>query len=41
MGVKRNTYKLLVGEPERKRSLGKLKVYWEESIKIKVRSFSL
>jgi transposase InsO family protein len=36
MGRKRNAYKLLVGEPERKRPVGNLDMDWENNIKIKV-----
>jgi hypothetical protein len=34
MGEKRNVYKLLVGKPERKRPLGRLRRRWIDNIKI-------
>jgi hypothetical protein len=34
VGETRNTYKVLVGEPERKRPLGKCRPRWEDKIKI-------
>jgi hypothetical protein len=37
MRVKRNAYKVLVGKPEGKRSLGRPRCRWEDSIKIDLR----
>jgi hypothetical protein len=34
MGERRDVYKVLVGKPERKRPLGRLKHGWEDNIKI-------
>jgi hypothetical protein len=34
MGEKRNAYKILVGEPEGRRPLGRLRRRWVDSIKI-------
>jgi hypothetical protein len=34
MGEKRNVYRLLVGKPERKRSLGRPRRRWIENIKM-------
>jgi hypothetical protein len=34
MGEKRNMYKLLVGKPERKRPLGRLRCRWIDNIKM-------
>jgi hypothetical protein len=34
MGEKRNVYRLLVGKPERKRSLGRPRRRWIDNIKI-------
>jgi hypothetical protein len=34
LGVKRNTYRLLVGKPEGERSLGRLRHRWVDNIKI-------
>jgi hypothetical protein len=34
MGEKRNVYRLLVGKPEGKRSLGRLRRRWIDNIKI-------
>jgi hypothetical protein len=34
MGEKRNAYRLLVGKPERKRSLGRPRRRWADNIKI-------
>jgi hypothetical protein len=36
MGEKRNTYRILMGKPEGKRSLGRLKCRWEDSISMDV-----
>jgi hypothetical protein len=37
MGEKRNAYRILVGKPERKRPLGRLRRRWVDSIKIDFR----
>jgi hypothetical protein len=37
MGNKRNTYRILVGKPERKRPLGRTKCRWEDNIKMDLR----
>jgi hypothetical protein len=37
MGEKRNAYRILVGKPERKRSLGSLRGRWVDNIKIDLR----
>jgi hypothetical protein len=37
MGEKMNTYRILVGKPEGKRSLGRPRRRWLDSIKIDVR----
>jgi hypothetical protein len=34
MGVKRNAYRLMVGKPERKRPLGRLKCRWVDNIRM-------
>jgi hypothetical protein len=34
MGEKRNTYKLLVGKPEEKRPLGRVRCRWIDNIKM-------
>jgi hypothetical protein len=34
---KRNTYKVLMGKPERKRPLGRYRCSWEDNIKINLR----
>jgi hypothetical protein len=34
MGEKRNAYRLLVGKPEGKRSLGRLRSGWVDNIKM-------
>jgi hypothetical protein len=34
MGEKRNMYRLLVGKPERKRPLGRLRCRWIDNIKM-------
>ena len=34
MGERRGVYRVLVGKPERKRPLGKLRCRWEDNIKI-------
>jgi hypothetical protein len=34
---RRNVYKIVVGKPERKRSLGKCRHRWEDVIKIDLR----
>jgi hypothetical protein len=34
MGAKRNEYRILVGEPERKRPLGRFRYRWADNIKI-------
>jgi hypothetical protein len=41
MGEMRNTYKILVGKPERKRPLGILVRRWEDNIKINLREIGL
>jgi hypothetical protein len=35
--VKRNAYRILVGEPEGKKPLGRLRRRWEDNIKMHVR----
>jgi hypothetical protein len=37
MGEKRNTYKILVGKPERKRPLGRPRCRWVDNIKMDLR----
>jgi hypothetical protein len=37
MGAKRNPYRILVGNPERKRQLGRPKYRWLENIKMDLR----
>jgi hypothetical protein len=37
MGEKRNAYRILVGKPEGKRSLGRPRRRWVENIKIKIK----
>jgi hypothetical protein len=37
MGEKRNAYRILVGKPEGKKSLGKPRRRWEDNIKIHFR----
>jgi hypothetical protein len=37
MGAKRNTYKVLIGVPEGKRSLGRPRRTWEDDVKINFR----
>jgi hypothetical protein len=37
MGVRRGVYRVLVGKPERKRSLGRPGRRWEDSIKVDLR----
>jgi hypothetical protein len=37
MGGKRNAYRILVGKPERKRSLGRPRRRWVDNIKIDLR----
>jgi hypothetical protein len=37
MGVKRNTYRILVGKPEGKRPLGRQRLRWVDNIKIDLR----
>jgi hypothetical protein len=34
MGERRGVYSVLVGKPERKRPLGRLKCRWEDNIKV-------
>jgi hypothetical protein len=34
LGEKRNAYRILIGKPERKRSLGRCKRRWEDNIKM-------
>jgi len=34
MGVRRGVYRVLVGEPERKRPLGRLRLRWEDNNKM-------
>jgi hypothetical protein len=36
-GEKRNAYRILVGKPERKRSLGRPRRRWEDNIKMDLR----
>jgi hypothetical protein len=37
MGEKRNAYRMLVGEPERKRPVGRPKSRWVDNIKLDLR----
>jgi hypothetical protein len=37
MGEKRNAYRILVGEPERKRPLGRPRRRWVDNIKMDLR----
>jgi hypothetical protein len=37
MGEKRNVYRLLVGKPEGKRSLGKPRCWWVDNIRMDLR----
>jgi hypothetical protein len=37
MGAKRNAHKVLVGEPEGKRPLGRPRRRWEDNVKINFR----
>jgi hypothetical protein len=37
MGEKRNAYRILVGKPEGKRSLGRLRRMWVDNIKMDIR----
>jgi hypothetical protein len=37
MGAKRNSYRIFVGNPERKRPLGRPRRRWVENIKIDLR----
>jgi hypothetical protein len=37
MREKRNVYRILVGKPERKRSLGRLRRRWVDNVKIDLR----
>jgi hypothetical protein len=37
VGEKRNAYRILVGKPEGKRPLGRLRLRWVDSIKIDLR----
>jgi hypothetical protein len=41
MGAKRNAYRILVGKPERKRSLGRRRSRWVNNIKIDIRKIEL
>jgi hypothetical protein len=37
IGEKKNAYRILVGKPEGKRSLGRLRRRWEDNIKMDLR----
>jgi hypothetical protein len=37
MGTKRNAYRILVGKPEGKRALGRLRRRWEDNIRMDLR----
>jgi hypothetical protein len=37
MGEKRNAYRILVGKPEGKRALGRLRRRWEDNIRMDLR----
>jgi hypothetical protein len=41
MGEKRNVYRLLVGKPERKRPLGRLRCRWIDNIRIDILEIGL
>jgi hypothetical protein len=41
MGEGRGTYRVLVGRPERKRTLGKPRRRWEDSIKVDLREIGI
>jgi hypothetical protein len=41
MGEKRNSYRVLVGQPEGKRPLGKPRHRWEDNVKIDFREIGL
>jgi hypothetical protein len=37
MGAKRNAYRILVGKPQGKRPLGRLRRRWDDNIKMELR----
>jgi hypothetical protein len=41
MGEKRNTYRILVGKPDEKGSMGRLRRMWVDNIKIDLREIGL
>jgi hypothetical protein len=41
MGEERKLYKALVGEPKRKRPLGRPRLMWEDGIRMDLREISL
>jgi len=41
MGERRGVYRVLVGKPERKRSLGRRRHRWEDNIKVGFRKWDV
>jgi hypothetical protein len=41
MGEERNVYRILMGMPERRRSIGRPRRRWEDGIRINLRKFGL